>query len=151
MTRHFNGWHMTTILVGFFAVVVAVNLVMARYAIGTFGGTVVENSYVASQRFNGWLKDARDQDALGWTTRVSLDGNRRLILAVRRDDAPLAKLAATGTASHPLGRVPAVSLSFDPLPDGRLRSRQALPSGRWSVSLSVRSGTETARMLERVQ
>jgi nitrogen fixation protein FixH len=43
---------MAMILVAFFAVVIAVNLLMARLAISTFGGVVVENSYVASQHFN---------------------------------------------------------------------------------------------------
>ena len=38
-----QGWHMTTILVAFFAVVITVNIVMARFALSTFGGTVVEN------------------------------------------------------------------------------------------------------------
>jgi nitrogen fixation protein FixH len=54
--RTFTGWHMALILIGFFAVVVGVNLLMARFASSTFGGVVVENSYVASQQFNGWLK-----------------------------------------------------------------------------------------------
>jgi nitrogen fixation protein FixH len=39
----FTGWHMTTILVAFFGVVIAVNFFMARMAVGTFGGTVVDN------------------------------------------------------------------------------------------------------------
>ncbi|MGE0776676.1 MAG: FixH family protein, partial [Sphingomonadaceae bacterium] len=55
MTRSFTGRHMAIILIAFFGVVIAVNFYMARMAIGTFGGTVVDNSYVASQRFNGWL------------------------------------------------------------------------------------------------
>ena len=54
--RPFTGYHMTAILVAFFGVVIVVNFVMARYAVATFGGTVVDNSYVASQEFNGWLK-----------------------------------------------------------------------------------------------
>jgi len=55
MTGRFTGWHMTFILVSFFAVVIAVNLTMAHFASSTFGGLVVENSYVASQKYDGWL------------------------------------------------------------------------------------------------
>jgi len=66
MTRTFTGWHMTGIVVALFGVVIAVNVLMASYAIGTFGGTVVDNSYVASQRFNSWLAEARTQRDLGW-------------------------------------------------------------------------------------
>ena len=36
-----------------------------RYAMSTFGGIVVENSYVASQEFNGWLEEARQSDGAG--------------------------------------------------------------------------------------
>ena len=50
-----TGRHVAAIFIGFFAIVIAVNMLMASYAIGGFGGTVVDNSYVASQKFNGWL------------------------------------------------------------------------------------------------
>ena len=56
---HLTGRHVAAIFVAFFAVVIAVNVLMASYAVGGFGGTVVDNSYVASQRFNGWLAQAR--------------------------------------------------------------------------------------------
>ena len=39
----------------------------------TFGGVVVENSYVASQDFNGWLDEARAERALGWDADVGRD------------------------------------------------------------------------------
>ena len=58
MSRPFTGRHMAMILVAFFGVVIVVNLIMARYASSTFGGIVVENSYVASQEFNKWLDEA---------------------------------------------------------------------------------------------
>ena len=64
MTRRFTGWHMTAIMFAFFGVVVSVNMLMATLATRTFGGTVVENSYVASQSFNRWLAEARAQDRL---------------------------------------------------------------------------------------
>mgnify|MGYP001281167617 CR=1 FL=1 len=38
----FTGRHMATILIAFFGVVITVNIVMARFALSTFGGTVVE-------------------------------------------------------------------------------------------------------------
>ena len=55
MQRAFTGRHMAAIMVAFFGVVIVVNLLNARLASSTFGGEVVENSYVASQDFNRWL------------------------------------------------------------------------------------------------
>jgi hypothetical protein len=57
--RPFTGRHMAMIMIAFFGVVIAVNVLMARFAVSTFGGVVVENSYVASQHFNRWLDEAR--------------------------------------------------------------------------------------------
>src|SRR3546814_8818871 len=59
--RRFTGWHMTAILIAFFAAVIAVNMLMATVAVRSFGGTVVENSYVASQKFNGWLAQRSEE------------------------------------------------------------------------------------------
>jgi len=57
-TGPFTGKHFAVIIVAFFAVVIGVNLFMATQASATFGGVVVENSYVASQEFNKWLDEA---------------------------------------------------------------------------------------------
>ena len=64
MTRPFTGRHMFATLVVFFGIVIAVNFTMASYATTTFGGLVVENSYVASQKFNRWLDEAAAEGAV---------------------------------------------------------------------------------------
>jgi nitrogen fixation protein FixH len=139
----FTGRMFLAIMVAFFGVVVAVNITMARLASGTFGGTVVDNSYVASQKYNGWLAKARAQDQLGWATPVSLDGARRVVITV-----PGAAFAATGTAHHPLGRADDVPLAFAADAQGRLVSTTPLPAGRWQVRLDIRSGRDVKRLLE---
>ena len=80
--RGFTGRHMTAILVVFFGVVIAVNFTMARYARATFGGLVVENSYVASQEFNQWLDEAEAGDALGWDAVTAWRPDGRLLVTV---------------------------------------------------------------------
>ena len=139
----FTGRQFLRIMVAFFGVVVAVNIIMARLASGTFGGTVVDNSYVASQKYNGWLAKARAQDQLGWATPVSLNGARRVVIAV-----PGASFAATGTAHHPLGRAADMPLTFAADAQGRLVSTTPLPAGRWQVRIDIRSGRDVKRLLE---
>ena len=151
MTRSFTGWHMAAILVAFFGVVVAVNLIMARYAIDTFGGTVVDNSYVASQNYNRWLAEADAQSKLGWTPKISLDASRRVKLIVLKDDAPIANVGAAGVAIHPLGRAPSIPLTFVSLSNGALLANQALPAGRWRVQLSVRKGPDILKLDQPIQ
>ncbi len=91
----FTGWHMTAILVIFFAVVITVNFTMARLAMSTFGGKVVENSYVASQHYNVWLARAEAQDRLAWTPKVSLDADRHVRVEIRKDGRPLSDLTTS--------------------------------------------------------
>ncbi len=118
---------------------------MARFALSTFGGTVVENSYVASQHYNEWLARAAAQDRLGWDKSATLDADRHIELAVRSQGKPLGGLATTATLSHPLGQLPARAVHFAPAADGRLISRETVPAGRWRLDLSVRHGAEEAR------
>lgn len=149
--RVFTGRHMAMILVAFFGVVITVNIVMARFALSTFGGTVVDNSYVASQHYNEWLARAAAQDRLGWERSVTVDADRRVRLLIRRDGAALGGLQVRATLSHPLGRVEPRPLHFAPAPGGGLRTAEALPAGRWRLDLSVRHGADEARYRENLQ
>jgi nitrogen fixation protein FixH len=139
VTKRFTGWHFTAIIVGFFGVVIAVNITMAMFAARTFGGVVVENSYVASQEYNGWLEASRKQSRLGWEIKPRLDAQRRILVSVNVDGAQV-----SGFARHPLGRAPDLPLSFG----DDLRSAQALPPGRWAIHLLVRHGKDEARLIE---
>ena len=134
MTRKFTGWHMTAILVSFFAVVMAVNFTMAYFASSTFGGVTVANSYVASQKFNQWLDAAGEQAALGWSAVATrqADGRVRVQLA-----GPGAGAVLAGTARHPLGRAPDTALAFTRQADGSFLSDAPLAAGRWTLRLQV--------------
>jgi nitrogen fixation protein FixH len=146
MTRRFTGWHMTGIMIAFFGVVITVNMIMAVSATRTFGGKVVENSYVASQQFNEWLAAARAQEKLGWKHRLSLNADRRLSVAISNTEG-----SVEAYARHPLGREAEVQLRFVPEGEGRFRSAEALPRGRWNIHMIIRRGSDAARFIETVQ
>lgn len=137
MTREFTGRLMAGILLAFFGVVVAVNVAMARLAGSTFGGVVVDNSYVASQQFNRWLARAEQQKALGWHAQASRDAAGRVVVALGEIGG--APTQVSGIARHPLGRLPDRAIVFAPTGDRRFVSREALPAGRWRLRLEVSS------------
>lgn len=141
----FTGWHMTAILVTFFAVVISVNFTMARLAMSTFGGKVVENSYVASQHYNVWLARAEAQDLLGWTPKISLDADRHVRIEVRKDGRPLNGLRVAASASHPLGRTAPSILRFEGVEDGAWRSVEPLAVGRQRLDIVVGMDPDEAR------
>lgn len=146
--RRFTGWHMLAMMVGFFGVVIAVNVTMARIALGSFGGVVVENSYVASQEFNGWLDAAEAQETLGWDVVTTWRDDGRLALQV--SGAPDA-LVATATVRHPLGHLPTRELVFEQALSGEYISTEELPQGRWTMRLTLASGVDEWRREEELR
>lgn len=150
MSRRFNGWHMTAILVAFFGVVVAVNMVMATFATRSFGGTVVDNSYVASQNFNAWLEAAREQRDLQWSETVAR-AEDRVAITIDTPQGPLSGAVVTGIAAHPVGRAEEVALSFADTGGGVYRSNETLGAGRWLVRVEIVRGDERKRVLVDIQ
>lgn len=151
MTRRFTGWHMATIMIAFFGVVIAVNVVMASSAVRTFGGVVVDNSYVASQRFNGWLAEARAQDRLGWRVEAREASDGTLALALRDANGPIDGALVAVDAQHPLGRLPGRAFTLIGLGAGRYEGRHALQHGRWQLQIQVRAQGHDARFAQEVR
>ena len=143
--KAFTGRHAAMILVAFFGTVIGVNMVMASFALSTFGGTVVDNSYVASQHYNVWLARAKAQDRLQWTPHVSLDADRHVRIEIRKDGRPLAASRVAATASHPIGRADPSILRFKAAEDGAWRSVEPLAVGRQRLDIVVGRGDDEAR------
>jgi len=146
MSRPFTGWHMTAVITGFFGVVIAVNILMATLASTTFGGTVVDNSYVASQNFNRWIAAGRAQAALGWQVKVGLDEARHIRVIAK---VP-AGAVVSATATHMLGQLPEQKLGFTALGQGVWRSAAAVPAGRYHLHIQVRAAGQTADFTDEV-
>ncbi|WP_310534008.1 FixH family protein [Novosphingobium sp.] len=139
--KHFTGRHMAAVMICFFGVIVAVNFTMATLASRSFGGQVVDNSYVASQKFNTWLDEAAKEKALGWTSKARrLDDNRIAIAFAGKKD-----VAISATARHPLGLEKSKDFTFERGADGTFVSRETLAPGRWTLRIEVAAGAERFR------
>ncbi len=129
MAREFTGRMALMTFGGFFVVIIGVNVAMSYFAINTFPGLEVHNTYVASQQFNGRLKQ---QLELGWNSNLRYDGKvLKLELFDRNGQpAPVDKIFAT------IGR--ATTDRFDKKlalkSDGKVFSQKIdLPPGKWEV------------------
>lgn len=150
--KKFTGYHATMIIVVFFAVVVGVNMVMARFAVSTFGGTVVDNSYVASQKYNKWLEQARDQHAYGWNVSTAVrSGNGASLTIAASDGAALQGATVVAVAEHPVGRAEPFDISFAEQEPGVYRSVQAIPAGRWKLKMVVSLADKSMRVLQDIR
>ena len=134
----FTGRHMAVLMVAFFGVVIAVNVTMARLATSTFGGVVVENSYVASQHFNTWLDEAKAEKALGWKALVARpSGDRVQVRLYDGQGRALRAARVSAVAEHPLGLRSDESLAFHETAPGVYDA--PLPAGRWRLRLVARA------------
>jgi nitrogen fixation protein FixH len=122
-----------------FTLVFAPNIILAVYAVQTFSGLVVPNSYVASQEF-----DARReaQEALGWT--VALD-HTPAALHVAITDAggrPVRPAALAVTVGRP---ATAGDVRVDLLPSRTgYTGAVALAPGVWRVDIEAEAADGTA-------
>jgi nitrogen fixation protein FixH len=93
-------------LIGFFGVVIGVNVTMMTLAISTMPGTEVESPYLAGIKYNAEIASARAQEARGWhlTSRVDRGSDGRAVVMIEardRDGAPLAGLALSVKLARP--------------------------------------------------
>ena len=133
-----KGWHVLTVLVLAFGVVIAVNLTLAYNAVRTFPGLEVKNSYVASQSFDA---DRAAQEALGWEVSAKVrDGQLRLaILEGGKAIDPVIEEAVFGRATMVAAdQVPA--FTFDG--EGFVAPVEA-GEGNWNLRLKVRAADGT--------
>lgn len=104
--REMTGTKVLVWLLAFFGVVFAINGVMVRAAISTFGGVETTSSYKAGLQFGRELAVAERQDELHWqvTATLARDAKGDAVLDVSARDAQglaLPGLTADARLAHP--------------------------------------------------
>lgn len=104
--KPFTGRAFLMWMTGSFAVVFAVNFIMAYYAITTFNGVDSKSSYAAGLTYDTELTAAADQAARGWTVdaRVARAApGEAIVTASFKDRAgqPVPGLSVTARLEHP--------------------------------------------------
>ena len=136
--REFTGAHMMAVMVLFFGTIITVNLIMARFAVTTWSGLVVPNTYVASQEFNGKAAEARAIAALG--NRVSFSGSQSgfSVLLSARDGSPLRADQVIVTLHRPVGTEQDRDETLVPAGYGRFTAEGKLGAGDWIAHVTAR-------------
>lgn len=136
----FTGRKMALIIVTFFAVIIAVNGTMLTFAVKTFGGLVVGNSYVASQHFNRDIAIAKAQPIRGWSLNVETRADRVTLLAKDRDSSPLRALGLTFTIARPTHNRSTITLPLHEIAPGTYEGKATLKPGQWRGTLFTADG-----------
>lgn len=133
--KELTGHHVLAITVSFFAVIIAVNGLLAYKAVSTFPGLEVANSYVASQDFDA---ERKAQHALGWTLKHQYDAGALKLTFTDQAGLPV-QLA---TLDVLVGRTTAAA--DDSHPDftrvnGTYTASIALNPGKWMLHVEARA------------
>jgi len=148
--KEFTGRHAAMVFVGFFGVIISVNLALAYNAVRTFPGLEVNNGYIASQSFD---RRRTAQEALGWSVYASASDSQVKLEITDAAGNPVEVVKLTAT----LGR--ATHVKDDQNPDFQFDGKAyiapaQLGAGNWNIRMVARAkdGTEfTQRVILHVK
>lgn len=137
----FTGWHMLIIMLLFFGTIISVNVTMAWNAVTSWSGLVVQNTYVASQQFNGKAEAAKVRAASGIVGALKIDGNAIQYTVSHPQRGAVETDAVTLNFRRPVGESQDFSLSMDKQSANSFSARHELAAGDWIVeAIAVRNG-----------
>jgi nitrogen fixation protein FixH len=142
-----TGRKVLFMLVAFFGVVIAVNVVMAKLAIQTLPGTVVDSAYSASLAYENEIAAAQDQNARNWKVDAHIqrgpDGSATLrVEAHDSKGLPMSGLKFEGRFERPSDTRADQSVALEEVGGGIYRGTAPLIGrGQWDLVLeAVASG-----------
>jgi nitrogen fixation protein FixH len=141
-SQGFTGWHMLGIMCAFFGVIITVNLTMAYFAVGSWSGLVVKNSYVASQEFNEKAITGKEQAALLWETTLDYKNGEFVYKLVDRNGVAIEVTSATAHFKRPVGDAHDTTVTMDNVGPGHFTSKVELGEGAWIVEINAEAGLE---------
>lgn len=131
--RPLTGRKVLVIVVSAFSIIVTVNLVMAYFAVNTFPGLEVRNSYVSSQGFNDRLARQR---ALGWETDAAMQAGVLTLQITGPDGAPAAVETITAILGRPTTERDDRTVAFTRSGDGFVATIDA-DYGNWDLRFTA--------------
>jgi nitrogen fixation protein FixH len=145
--REVTGRTVLLWLGGFFVFIFAVNAVMVRAAISTFGGVETTSSYKAGLQFGQELAAAHRQEALHWEVsgRIVRDRRGEAVLDVTARDAqgaPLMGLTARALLAHPADSRLDHVITVQSLGGGVFRGEVDAAPGQWELILDLYRGED---------
>jgi nitrogen fixation protein FixH len=135
-----TGGKVLLMLVGFFGVVIGVNVTMANLAIKTLPGTEVDSAYSASLGYENEIVAARDQDARQWQVdahveRVASGDAMLQVEAHDRAGQPVTGLKFQGRFERPTDKRADQPVDLTEVGIGIYRGSAAIAPGQWDLVL----------------
>lgn len=145
MSGKLQGKHVLYILLGFFGVMVIVNGIFVYFALTSFSGLSVEDSYERGVNYNKVIASEENQKSRGWKEDLTFDaiGDFRGAVTLGLADkngAKITGLHAVVTIRRPLGPVEEQTQQLV-VSQGRLETEIKFASaGQWDLSFEITGG-----------
>jgi nitrogen fixation protein FixH len=136
-----TGRKVLLMLIAFFGVVIAVNVIIAKLAIQTLPGTEVDSAYSASLAYENDIAAARDQNARNWKVDAHIqrgsDGGATLeVEAHDNSGLPMSGLNFQGRFERPADRRADQAVTLAEVASGIYRgSAPMIGPGQWDLVL----------------
>jgi nitrogen fixation protein FixH len=147
----FTGWHMAGVVGLFFGTIISVNVYMAYQAVHSWSGLVVENTYVASQQFNGKVEEAKRLTASGVSGTLTVSGG---VVRYRMVDAagmPVDADELTVRFKRPVGDHQDFDMLLARVGEGVHEARGEVLPGHWIVEITaLKSGQRVLHHSQRI-
>ncbi|APG84807.1 FixH family protein [Sinorhizobium americanum] len=138
--RGFTGWHMAAVMALFFGTIISVNFVMAWNASRSWSGLVVENTYIASQQFNGKMAEARSFQANGLAGRLRAEPGAIRYVLTRKGEPAQQIDRVVAVFKRPVEQHEDLQVEFDRQGQGAFLATKRLKPGQWIADLTAISG-----------
>lgn len=139
-----TGWHVLGVVVGFFALVIALDVWFATLAYKTFPGQVSDTPYEDGVVFNKRIARLESQARLGWTAAAAADSAGARVEMRDASGAPLRGLSLTGRLERPATEAGRIALRFTETAPGRYEAPVRSPAGAWDLTFSARDASGQA-------
>lgn len=138
MIRELKGWHVGAMMLGFFGITIAVNVLFTTYAISTFSGEDVAKPYLRGLAYNETLAARAAQAALNWKASIGVsqaDGKATLTVTIADSSGgALSSLDVEATLRRPTDARLDRTVGLQAIGGGAYRAELGvLAAGQWDV------------------
>ncbi|CAL1691820.1 hypothetical protein MMB232_01975 [Brevundimonas subvibrioides] len=143
-----KGWHVAAGVVGFFAIVIGVDISFLVIAYRTHPGQVEAKPYETGLIYNAELERMRAQDALGWRAGARATPVGLEVVLEDRAGAALEGLGVSALLQRPATEQGRAEVRLTEVAPGRYEAPLTL-KGSWDVRIEARDGTGHPFIAER--
>lgn len=145
----FTGWHFLAIIVGFFAVVITVDVSFAVMAYRTFPGEVSVTPYEDGLLYNKKLAQIAAQKQLGWKAAAAAEPGAVVLIVEDAGGRPVRGLSVSGKLERPATESGRINAAFRETRPGRYEAAIGRETGAWDLSAEARDRAGHLFMAER--